>query len=61
LDLQKETPNAKYTKAALKFYASLATRAVSAGFAVDIYACSLDQVGLHEIECWPTRAVATWS
>jgi len=36
LDLQKETPNAKYTKNALKFYTSLATRAVTAGFAVDI-------------------------
>uniref|UniRef100_A0A7S4RUH7 Protein transport protein SEC23 n=1 Tax=Alexandrium monilatum TaxID=311494 RepID=A0A7S4RUH7_9DINO len=49
LDLQKETPNAKYTKKALKFYTSLASRAVSSGFAVDIFACSLDQVGLYEM------------
>lgn len=50
LDLQKETPNAKYTKKALKFYASLASRAVACGFAVDIFACSLDQVGLYEMK-----------
>lgn len=50
LDLQKETSNAKYTKKALKFYASLASRAVSCGFAVDIFACSLDQVGLYEMK-----------
>eukprot|EP00439_Symbiodinium_sp_Y106_P048950 s2741_g6.t1 len=50
LDLQKETPNAKHTKKALKFYASLASRAVACGFAVDIFACSLDQVGLYEMK-----------
>lgn len=50
LDLQKETSNAKYTKKSLKFYASLASRAVSCGFAVDIFACSLDQVGLYEMK-----------
>jgi len=49
LDLQKDTANAKYTKKALGFYTGLATRAVAAGFAVDIFACSLDQVGLHEM------------
>jgi len=50
LDLQKETPNAKYTKSALKYYASLASRAIAAGFAVDVFACSLDQVGLYEMK-----------
>jgi len=50
LDLQKDTPNAKYTKKALKFYSSLASRAIAAGFAVDIFACSLDQVGLFEMK-----------
>jgi len=50
LDLQKETPNARYTKAALKFYASLASRAIACGFAVDVFACSLDQVGLFEMK-----------
>jgi len=55
LDLQKETPNAKYTKKALKFYASLASRAVAAGFAVDIFACSLDQVGLYEMKVLPDK------
>eukprot|EP00928_Gymnodinium_smaydae_P053280 TRINITY_DN3730_c0_g3_i1.p1 TRINITY_DN3730_c0_g3~~TRINITY_DN3730_c0_g3_i1.p1 ORF type:complete len:787 (-),score=178.75 TRINITY_DN3730_c0_g3_i1:124-2391(-) len=50
LDLQKDTSNARYTKKALKYYASLATRAVSAGMAVDIFACSLDQVGLYEMK-----------
>lgn len=50
LDLQKDNANAKYTKKALKFYTSLAQRAVSCGFAVDIFACSLDQVGLYEMK-----------
>merc|ERR1719379_630810 len=43
LDLSKDTPNAKYTRKALKYYTTLASRAVSAGFAVDIFAASLDQ------------------
>lgn len=50
LDLQRENNNAKYTKKALKYYTSLATRAVSCGFSVDIFACSLDQVGLYEMK-----------
>jgi len=50
LDLQKENPNARHTKAALTFYTSLASRAVTCGFAVDIFACSLDQVGLYEMK-----------
>merc|ERR1719355_480238 len=50
VDLQKDTPNAKYTKKALKFYQGLASRAVAGGFAVDIFACSLDQVGLYEMK-----------
>jgi len=50
LDLQKDTPNAKHAKKALNFYTSLASRAAGAGFAVDIFACSLDQVGLFEMK-----------
>mmetsp|Transcript_43794 Transcript_43794/g.94328 ORF Transcript_43794/g.94328 Transcript_43794/m.94328 type:complete len:740 (+) Transcript_43794:148-2367(+) len=50
LDLQKDRPNAKYSKAASKFYGSLASRAVSSGIGLDIFACSLDQVGLHEMK-----------
>jgi len=50
LDLGKDNPNAKYTKKALKYYTSLAARAVGAGFAVDLFACSLDQVGLYEMK-----------
>lgn len=50
LDLQKENTNARYTKNALKYYATLAKRGVESGIAVDIFACSLDQVGLHEMK-----------
>jgi len=50
LDLGKDNPNAKYTKKALKFFTSLASRAVAAGMAVDFFACSLDQVGLYEMK-----------
>ena len=44
LDLQKDNQNARFVQKALKFYTSLANRAVRAGCAVDIFACSLDQV-----------------
>mmetsp|Transcript_86299 Transcript_86299/g.136204 ORF Transcript_86299/g.136204 Transcript_86299/m.136204 type:complete len:748 (+) Transcript_86299:80-2323(+) len=50
LDLSKNSSNARYTKNALKYYAGLASRAVAAGFAIDVFACSLDQVGLHEMK-----------
>ncbi|KAJ1606218.1 putative Sec23 [Cryptosporidium canis] len=49
LDLQKNSSSAKHVQKALKFYSSLAQRAVQNGHAVDILACSLDQVGLHEM------------
>jgi protein transport protein SEC23 len=50
LDLSKDNSNAQYTKKALKYYASLAQRVVTAGIAVDIFACSLDQVGIYEMK-----------
>jgi protein transport protein SEC23 len=50
LDLTKDNANAKYTKNALKYYASLASRAIACGFAIDVFACSLDQVGLYEMK-----------
>jgi protein transport protein SEC23 len=50
LDLQKDNSNARYTKKAIKYYATLAQRVVTAGIAVDIFACSLDQVGLYEMK-----------
>eukprot|EP00397_Hematodinium_sp_SG-2012_P003443 GEMP01003451.1.p1 GENE.GEMP01003451.1~~GEMP01003451.1.p1 ORF type:complete len:611 (+),score=96.99 GEMP01003451.1:487-2319(+) len=49
LDLQKEHPNAQYSKKAAKFYSSLAARCSAQGHTVDIFACSLDQVGLYEM------------
>jgi len=49
LDLQKETSNAKYSKSAQQFYLSLANRAVQQSHTVDIFACSLDQVGFYEM------------
>merc|ERR1719450_1950622 len=56
LDLQKDTTNARHTKKALKFYTSLASRCVGGGFAVDIFACSLDQVGLYEMKVLPDKS-----
>lgn len=50
LDLHNGNANAKYTKKALQFYTSLASNAVACGFAIDIFACSLDQVGLYEMK-----------
>ncbi|EEA07304.1 Sec23/Sec24 trunk domain-containing protein [Cryptosporidium muris RN66] len=49
LDLQKNSNAARHVQKAIKFYASLAHRAVQNGHAVDIFACSLDQVGLYEM------------
>eukprot|EP00357_Protocruzia_adherens_P026979 CAMPEP_0115036662 /NCGR_PEP_ID=MMETSP0216-20121206/42260_1 /TAXON_ID=223996 /ORGANISM="Protocruzia adherens, Strain Boccale" /LENGTH=642 /DNA_ID=CAMNT_0002416541 /DNA_START=359 /DNA_END=2287 /DNA_ORIENTATION=+ len=48
LDIQKD--NAKYYKAAVKFYQGLAQRASAAGHIIDIFACCLDQVGLLEMK-----------
>ncbi|CAD7958259.1 unnamed protein product [Amoebophrya sp. A120] len=56
LDLQKEQPNARYCKGASNFYLSVAARAVSTGHAIDIFASSLDQVGLHEMRCLVERS-----
>ncbi|CDJ28993.1 protein transport protein Sec23, putative [Eimeria mitis] len=55
LDLQKDNQNARFVQKALKFYTSLANRAVRAGCAVDIFACSLDQVGLYEMKVMPEK------
>ena len=42
--------NAKFVKKASKFYEGVARRAAANGHAVDLYACALDQVGLHEMK-----------
>ena len=48
-DIEKENANTKFVKKASKHYAAVAKRAVSAGHAVDVFACALDQVGLMEM------------
>ena len=52
-DLQKN--NAPHHKNATKYYESLAERAVAACHVVDIFACSLDQVGLLEMKSCSQR------
>ena len=47
-DIQKN--NATHMKAAQQFYKSLAERAVASSHVIDIFACSLDQVGLLEMK-----------
>jgi len=42
--------NAPFFKNAVKFYDSVATRAVTNGHTIDLFACSLDQVGLAEMK-----------
>ncbi|KYQ89559.1 putative transport protein [Tieghemostelium lacteum] len=39
----------KYTNQAYKFYKSIGEQAISSGHAIDIFSCSLDQVGLYEM------------
>ncbi|XP_019627443.1 PREDICTED: protein transport protein Sec23A-like isoform X1 [Branchiostoma belcheri] len=47
-DLEKD--NVKYMKKASKHFEALANRAAENGHVVDIYACALDQTGLHEMK-----------
>lgn len=47
-DIDKE--NAKFVKKASKYYEEVAKRAAANGHAVDLYACALDQSGLHEMK-----------
>eukprot|EP00382_Lankesteria_abbotti_P000862 CAMPEP_0113845098 /NCGR_PEP_ID=MMETSP0372-20130328/576_1 /TAXON_ID=340204 /ORGANISM="Lankesteria abbotti" /LENGTH=611 /DNA_ID=CAMNT_0000814119 /DNA_START=536 /DNA_END=2371 /DNA_ORIENTATION=- /assembly_acc=CAM_ASM_000359 len=49
-DIAKETQNARHVKKSLKYYTAIANRAVAAGHAIDIFACSLDQCGLYEMK-----------
>ena len=42
--------NCQYMKKAIKFYEGLAKRVSDNGHIVDLYACALDQVGLHEMK-----------
>lgn len=48
-DINRNNNNAKFVNAAVKYYASIAERAVSSGIAVDIFMSSLDQCGLYEM------------
>lgn len=47
-DIEKD--NAPFHTAALKAFDDIAARAVNAGHAVDVWACSLDQVGTYEMK-----------
>lgn len=42
--------NIPFMRKAMKFYDSLATRAVKNGHAIDVYSCALDQTGLAEMK-----------
>lgn len=47
-DIEKD--NAPFHTAALKAFDDIASRAVNAGHAIDVWACSLDQVGAYEMK-----------
>merc|ERR1711881_262663 len=47
-DIEKD--NNKFMKKATKHYESLATRAAKNGHIIDIFACALDQSGMHEMK-----------
>lgn len=49
-DFQKGNDNTKYYKPAIEFYDILATRASKAGLIIDIFSCSMNQVGLYEMK-----------
>ena len=50
-DLEKD--NARHVRKAIKHYEALSRRAAENGHVVDIFACQLDQTGLHEIKSFP--------
>jgi len=50
-DIEKD--QAFFMKKAIKHYQALALRTSTNGHAVDIYSCSLDQTGLHEMKYLP--------
>jgi len=45
-----ETDNAPYLKKATRYYEQLSHQAANNGHTIDIYACALDQTGLHEMK-----------
>ncbi|XP_072170169.1 protein transport protein Sec23A-like [Diadema setosum] len=47
-DIEKD--NVKFMRKAIKHYDGLAKRAANFGHTIDIYACNLDQTGLHEMK-----------
>lgn len=47
-DIDKD--NAPFHKAALKAFDAIASRAVNAGHAIDVWTCALDQVGAYEMK-----------
>jgi protein transport protein SEC23 len=53
VDFEKKNTNTNYFKTAVDFYEKLATRASRAGIVIDVFSCSLNQVGLLEMKCLP--------
>lgn len=51
VDFEKGNTNTKYFKPAVEFYEQLASKAFKAGQIIDIFSCSLNQVGLYEMRC----------
>jgi protein transport protein SEC23 len=49
VDFEKSNPNTKYFKPATDFYKSISTRASRSGHIIDVFSCSLNQVGLYEM------------
>jgi protein transport protein SEC23 len=51
VDFEKGNSNINYFKPAVEYYEGLASRAYKAGQAIDVFSCSLNQVGLLEMKC----------
>ena len=50
LDISQENDSCKYMKNAVKFYQSIAQRAIKCNMVIDNYSFSIDQVGLMEMK-----------
>jgi protein transport protein SEC23 len=55
VDFEKGNTNIKYFKPSVDYYNSLCMRAFKAGQIIDVFSCSLNQVGLLEMKCLVER------
>ena len=51
VDFDKGNTNTKYYKSTCAFYETITSTAIRSGHIIDVFSCSLNQVGLYEMRC----------